>query len=149
MRYLGYRMILTTEWVNEWIFPFPNPWKWACAFVHCLQLFLQAEGQREAIKVSAIYSDLAHYCLSKHVRCVVLTWFLPRCWVMAGRAKILKELKFIPSAQIWATDLSKYLVPGSNYYEDIKLLPLSEACPSLFFKHSIVTVVKAHCCKQM
>jgi len=67
-------------------------------------------------------------------------------WWLEG---LLKELKLIPSAQIWATDLSKYLVPGSNYCEDVNVLPVSEACPYLFFKRSIVTMVKSHCCKQM
>lgn len=44
----------------------------------------------------------------------VVTWFLPRSWVMAGRAKIGKELKFVPSAQMWATDLPNSSVPGSD-----------------------------------
>lgn len=41
----------------------------------------------------------------------VMTWFLPRYWVIA---KIGKELKFVPSAQTWGTDLPNSLVPGSG-----------------------------------
>lgn len=150
MRYSGDRMFLTTEWVNEWIFLFPNLGEWVCAFVRCLQyrFFRQKHRERTSRSRQSFYSGLAHCCLSKQVR-LVLTRFLPRCWVISGRAKILKELKFVPSAQSWATDLSKYLVPGSNYCEDIKFLSISEACPSLSFKHSIMPMIKACCCKQM
>lgn len=149
MRYSGDSMILTTDWVNEWIFLFPNLGEWVCAFVASNTVSSGRRTERGHQGLNSFCSDLARCHLPKHVRYLVLTRFLPGCWVMAGRAKILKELKFIPSAQIWATDLSKYLVPGGNYCEDIKFFPTSAACPSLLFEHSIMTMVKAHCCKWM
>lgn len=133
------------KWVN---FPFPKSGRMSLCICSLPPTpFLQAEGQGAEVWAEVLLWPRS-LPLSECVTHVALTQFSPRCWVVPGRAKILKELKSIPSAQIWDADLSKYLVPGSNYCADIKFLPVSKAHPWLCFKHSPVAVGTAPCWKQ-
>lgn len=119
MWYLGNRMAVTSEWVNEGCFPFPlSGNELVGLFVASNTISMGTRTEWACQGLGRVFILLSLSDDGQSPLDVVVTWLLPRCWVMAARDKIGKELKFVPSAQIWATDLPNSLVPGSDCCED-------------------------------
>lgn len=91
MWYLGNRMTVTSGWVSDRHFPFPLSGDELVGFLVASNTI--SRGTRTEWACQGLGRVFTLLSLSDGQSSLeVVIWFLPRCWVLAGRAKIGKEL---------------------------------------------------------